>query len=192
MTFVRDPSLLRRLSGMRGFGDASSPYTNPDGSPTYDSQPYDVYDTSNPFNYDNQITDANSLAAAGFVSPTVIPPPTFSLPSIFTGPLPVTTPPPLVNYTPGGNAGTAISASGLPANTLTPAPAAPSIAGLTSIFSSISSILTGKPVTALSPSGGVVVPKPATAPAALSGTTMLLLAGLGVAALLFVNSSRRR
>ena len=86
-------------------GDAG--FVNPDGTLTYDGQPYSPYDTSNPWNYDNQITGPQDLAALGYAAAITITgqgaPATLPLSVSALGPAPgtlVAPAPPVTGYTP--------------------------------------------------------------------------------------------
>lgn len=173
MSFVRQS---RRLGDdLTDFVESGS-WTNPDGSPTYNGGPYDPSDLMNPYNF-------GSAAAQ---------PTTIALANTGIGTSPLTSLPPLVNYTPGGNAGTAISSSGLPPVATVAAPATNPLSGLTSIFTSISSIFTPKPAVALSPSGAPLVVSPATSSTigGLSTSTLLLVGLLGVGAVILLKKKR--
>lgn len=167
--------------GRQRLGDAYTDFpgmfTNPDGTLTYDGQPYDPSDFANPYYY--------SAAAPGpNFAPTTIPLATSSnwIPNTDTTIKNIVT---LTTPTPG-----AIMSSGLPAPTPSP------VSGITGLVSSLSSLFGGArspsytPVP-LSPTGAPLTVRPTTTSAlgGLSTSTVLLLAaGLGLAVL----ASRRR
>jgi hypothetical protein len=180
MSFVQRRARLGDMTPVNG-----SSYTNPDGSPTYDTLPYNSSDANNPYNYDSIYNDTYNAPYAGpSAAPAIVLPPLFVNPiSAYTPPAPVYVPP--LQYAPA-----------LPPVNVTPAPAPPMATpavSLASLLGPISSLLNpgASAVTvnkSLVPAAATAAP-PATTIAGISTSTLLLVAA-GVGAFLLLKKRR--
>lgn len=191
MSFVGEN---RRMGDMTDFVESGA-FVNPDGSPTYDGAPFDASDPFNPWNLSVSGGGFHASGSGdGFYGTGATYQPNYTpsaIPLAGSGTLPPITdttfaPPPLANYTPGLNAGTSVTSSGLPPAASVITPLTNSLTGLLQQFSTI---FAPKPTNPTLLPSGVVAPKPATT-AGMSTTTLLLLAGLGVGAVVLMGKRR--